>query len=193
MFVPLTWEVEKSSFYKFVCAGNQMSTVIKRLFVLNGKSWNMDQEELCGEKHTHIAYNNYARQFEVSETTGKMVKYNFTHETGGGMLPWEWEIQEKFFESNNIKPLWFNCNFTWGSLNQSTGKWTGGIGMIQRDEVDYALFDYAGTYARSKVASISPGNQYSVRFWLTRHPKQLSPTWNLLLLLTKVLCKKQAL
>ena len=30
-----------------------------------------------------------------------MLKYNFTHQTGGSALAWEWEIQEKFIEANN--------------------------------------------------------------------------------------------
>ena len=193
MFVPSTWEGEKRFIYKFVCPGNTISPILKRLFILNSldKSWNVDPDKLCGEKHTFIAYNNYAGSFEVSNTTGKMLKYNFTHGTGGSSsLAWEWEIQEKFFEANNIKPHWLNCNFTWGSLNQSTGKWNGGVGMIQRDEADYAIFDYSGTYSRSKVASIAPANMYVLRYWLTRHPKPLSPTWNLIGLLTKVIISK---
>ena len=189
MFVPKTLEGENHFHYKFVCPGNAMSATHNRLFVRESRNMilNLNLDELCGETHAYVAYNNLAKQFEVSDVTGEMLKYNFTHETGGSKISWEWEIQEAFFESNNIKPHWFNSNFTWGRLNQSTGKWDGGVGMIQRDEVDYAIFDYAGTYGRSKVASIAPGQDHKTHHWLTRYPKQLSPTWNLLGLLTKVI------
>ena len=189
MFVPKTFEGENHFHYKFVCPGNAMSATHNRLFVRESRNMilNLNLDELCGETHAYVAYNNLAKQFEVSDVTGEMLKYNFTHETGGSKISWEWEIQEAFFESNNIKPHWYNCNFTWGRLNQSTGKWDGGVGMIQKDEVDYAIFDYAGTYGRSKVASIAPGQDHKTHHWLTRYPKQLSPTWNLLGLLTKVI------
>ena len=42
-------------------------------------------------------------------------------------------------------------NYTWGSVNKTTGLWSGGVGMIQRDEADYAIRGFGGTHARSKV------------------------------------------
>ena len=100
-------------------------------------------------------------------------------------VAWEWEIQEAFFETNNIQPTWLNCYYTWGTLNYTTGQWSGAVGMIQRDEADYAIFGFAGTYGRSKVAAFSPGINYVPQHWLTRYPLELPPTWNLLGLFTK--------
>ena len=97
----------------------------------------------------------------------------------------EWETQAAFFKYNNITPKWFNANYTWGTLNETTGEWSGAVGMIQRDEVDYALWGFGGTYGRSKVAAFSPGIEYSPYYWLTRYPQELPPTWNLLGLFTK--------
>ena len=57
--------------------------------------------------------------------------------------------------------------------------------MIERDEVDYAIRGFAGTYPRSKVAAFSPGIDYNPKHWLTRYPLELSPTWNLFGLFTK--------
>ena len=57
--------------------------------------------------------------------------------------------------------------------------------MIERDEADYAIFGFAGTYARSKVAVFSQGIDYLPFHWLTRYPLELSPTWNLIGLFTK--------
>ena len=63
----------------------------------------------------------------------------------------EWVVEEAFFRLNNIQPHWFNCHYTWGSVNKTTGLWSGGVGMIQRDEADYAIRGFGGTHARSKV------------------------------------------
>ena len=95
------------------------------------------------------------------------------------------EIQAAFFKYNNITPHWIYCNQTWGSLDYTTGQWSGAVGLIQRDEVDYAIFAFKGTYPRSKVAAFSPGTKYHPYRWLTRYPRELSPIWNLFGLFTK--------
>ena len=97
----------------------------------------------------------------------------------------EWEIQKAFFETNSIEPTWLNAKYTWGILNYTTGQWSGAVGMIQRDKADYAIFGFAGTYERSKVAAFSPGMNYVPLHWLTRYPLELPPTWNLVGLFTK--------
>ena len=62
---------------------------------------------------------------------------------------------------------------------------SGAVGLIQRDEADYAICCFAGTYARSKVAAFSPGIDHQPLHWLTRYPRELSPIWNLFGLFTK--------
>ena len=89
------------------------------------------------------------------------------------------------FKSHNIYPYWFNANGDWGLLNQETGQWSGSCGMIDRDEVDYAIAVFAATYDRSKIAEFAPANQYEPWHWLTRQPQVVSPIWNLLGLFTK--------
>ena len=107
--------------------------------------------------------------------------------TGYGNVAWNRETQVAFFQYNNIRPHWINANYSWGTLNETTGKWSGAIGMIQRDEVDYAIFGFAGTYGRSKVSAFSPGIVFKPYYWLTRYPLELAPTWNLLGLFTKAI------
>ena len=137
---------------------------------------------MCIKKHVYVAYTNYA--IEISNTTGEMVKwpvmpfvyyYNMAH---------EWEIQEVFFATNNIQPTWLSVNSTFGTLNYTTGQWSGAVGMIQRDEADYAICCFFGTYNRSKVAAFSASGHFP-KHWLSRNPLELSPTWNLLGLFTK--------
>ena len=164
-----------------------MSLSHKGLLLLKNATvnWNLGFNGVCKEKHVYVAYNNEEGIFVVSNITGKMVEYLVAPYVGSINIAYEWEIQKAFFETNNIKPNWCNANYTWGTLNYTTGQWSGAVGMIQRDEADYAIFAFSGTYARSKVAAFSPGIDYKPKYWLTRYPLELPPIWNLLGLFTK--------
>ena len=146
---------------------------------------NLGFDDVCKEKHVFVAYNNELPTFGVSNITGEMVETPVTPQISYLTMAWEWEIQEKFFETNNIKPVWLNCNFTWGWYDNVTESWTGATGMVASDKADYALFGFSGTYDRSTVVAFSPGLQYLPYRWLTRYPQELSPTWNLFGLFTK--------
>ena len=146
---------------------------------------NLGFDDVCKEKHVVIAYNNYPGVFEVSDITGEMVEYPVLPYMRYYSMAWDWEIQVAFFAYNNIKPQWFNNNYNWGTLNYSTGLWSGAVGMIQRDEADYAICCFAGTYARGKVAAPSPVLNFNAKYLLSRYPQELPPTWNLLGLFTK--------
>ena len=187
MFVPLTHTGVKGWIFNFVCPGNAMSATHERLLLLKSATVNRNLGfgEVCKDKHVIIAYNNELEVFEVSNITGKMVRYPVRPYVRYHPIAHEWEIQEAFFKSYNITPHWINCNYTWGTLNYTTGQWSGAVGLIQRDVADYAIRFFAGTYGRSKQAVFSPGIQYLPFHWLTRYPLELSPTWNLLGLFTK--------
>ena len=145
---------------------------------------NLGFGEVCKEKHVYVAYNNDWSVFEVSNITMEMVRYPVKPVVGYYYIAQEWEIQAAFFKYNNITPHWINCNFTWGLLNYTTGQWSGAVGLIQRDEADYAIAGFAGTHPRSKVAAFT-GIDYNPKHWLTRYPRELTPMWNLLGLFTK--------
>ena len=117
-----------------------------------------------------------------------MVRYPVEIELDWGNIAHQWEIQEAFFKDNNIEPIWcideMGSNL-WGSLNYTTGQWSGMVGMIQRDEVDYAIYGFNTGLDYSKVASFSPATDHYTAHWITRAPSALSPTWNLLGLFTK--------
>ena len=188
MFVPLNRVGSKGWIFNSVCPGNAMSVFHERLLLLKNATVNrnLSFDNVCKEKHVLVAYNNYLDAFEVSNITGEMVRYPVEPYVRNGNVAREWEIQVLFFQSNNIKPHWVNANYSWGSLNYTTGQWSGAVGLIQRDEVDYAICCFAGTHPRSKVAALSPGIHYSPYYWLTRYPLELTPMWNLLRLFTKV-------
>ena len=186
MFVPLTHDGVKGWIFNFVCPGNAKSVSHEGLLLMKNAivNRNLGFDDVCKEKHVYVAYNNEPWAFEVSNVTGEMVRYPVLPYVSYNSIAWEWEIQEAFFKSNSFKPQWINANYTWGTLNYTTGKWSGAIGLIQRDEADYAIFRFAGTYARSKVAAFSP-TVYLPYHWLTRYPLELPPTWILVGLFTK--------
>ena len=186
VIVPLSHDGTRGWIFDLVCPGYAMSVSHNRLLLLKNATvnWNLGFHDVCKEKYAIVAYNNEPGNFEVSSITRKMVKYPVEPYVRYWSIAWEYEIQEAFFETNNIKPIWLNCNYTWGTLNYTTGQWSGAVGMIQRDEADYAICCFAGTYARSKVAAFSPIDYLPLHL-LTRYPLELPPTWNLLGLFTK--------
>ena len=146
---------------------------------------NLGFDEVCKEKHVYIAYNNEPGMFEVNSTTGEMVRYQEWRIVSYWNVAWEWEIQAAFFKYNNITPHWINANYSWGTLNYTTGQWDGAVGLIQRDEADYAIWGYIATYDVAMVGDFFPGTDYRPHHYLTRYPLEFPPTWNLLGLFTK--------
>ena len=146
---------------------------------------NLRFDDVCNQKYVIVAYNNEPWYFMVSNITGKMREYEPIPEVSYNNIGWEWEIQAGFFENNNIKPTWLNANYVWGTLNYTTGQWSGTVGMIQRDEADYGIWGFSVTLERNKVLDYAPGVTYIPYHWLTKFPPELSPTWNLLGLFTK--------
>ena len=187
MSVPLIRSGVKGWIFNLVCQGNAKSVSHEKLLLLKNASVNRNLgfDDICKEKHVYVAYNNDPGWFEVSNITGKMVEYPVAPYLSYVNVAKEWETQAAFFKYNNIRPQWINANFTWGTLNYTTGQWSGAVGLIQRDEADYAIFGFANTITRSKVAALSL-THYIPLHWLTRYPLQLSPTWSLLELFTPV-------
>ena len=187
MFVPLTHGGAKGWIFNLVCPGNAMSVFHEGLLLLKSSTVNSNLGfgEVCKEKHVYVAYRNEWGAFEVNNITGEMVKYPVWLMVSYEPLAWQWEIQAAFFKYNNITPHWINCNNTGGTLNYTTGQWDGAVGLIQRDEADYAIFGFAGTYGRSKVVAFSAATNFLPLHWLTRYPQEIIPMWNLLGLFTK--------
>ena len=187
VFVPLTHDGSKGWILFIVCPGNAMSVSHETLLLLKRATVNRNLgfDDICVAKEVFVAYINNPPWFEVRSTTGEMVRYPVDPVVSYTPVAQDWEIQAAFFKYNNITPHWINCNRTWGTLNYTTGQWSGAVGLIQRDEADYAMSYFTATHPRSKVASFSPGILYGPRCWLTRYPVELSPMWNLLGLFTK--------
>ena len=201
VFAPLTRDGLMGWIFKLVCPGYAMSVSHERLLMLKNATVNRNLgfDDVCVEKQVSVAYNNIPWTFEVSDITGEkmnrgylipvvkgeMVKYPLKPILGYGNIARHWEIQAAFFANHNIKPKWINANNTYGTLNETTGQWSGAVGLIQRDEADYAVQNFAGTYGRSKVAAFSQVTHYKPQYWLTKYPERLSPMWNLLFLFTE--------
>ena len=189
MFVHLNYTGAKGWIFNLVCPGNAMSVSHKKLLLLKSAKVNRNSsfDEVCGEKHVLIAYRNQWMRFYIGVITGKMLKYPPVRPyVDYSSIANKWEIEEAFFKSHNITPHWIKVGHrTLSLLNYTTGQWSGQVGLIQRDEADYAISNFAGTHPRSKVAAFSPGLQFTPYYWYTRYPLELTPMWNLLGLFTK--------
>ena len=188
VFVPLNHDGVNGWIYNLVCPGNALSVTREGLLLLKSAkvNRNLGFDDICVEKHVYIAYNNDPPDiFLVSNITGEMVKFPVKTYVSHNPVSYEWEIQEAFFKYNNITPHWINCNYTWGWIDNVTNQWTGAVGLIERDEADYAICCFGGSHGRSMVAAFSPATSYMPYYWLTRYPLELPPTWNLLGLFTK--------
>ena len=185
--MPLNRDGVKGWTFDFVCPGNAMSVSHEGLLLLKNATVNRNLgfDDVCKEKYVYLAYNHEPDVFEVSNITGEMVKFPIAAYLGYASVAYEWEIAAAFFETNNIKPVFLNCNYTWGWLDNVTNTWTGAVGMIERDEADYAICCFAGTHGRIQVATFSQPIDFAPLHWLTRYPQELSPTWNLIGLFTK--------
>ena len=89
-------------------------------------------KEVCGEKkrEVRIAYNQYNQydgRFEVDNVTNTMVEFPVAD------LPiyaYEWERLSSFFQTYNLSPVFYDCNDTWGWLDEDTGLWNGAVAMV---------------------------------------------------------------
>ena len=191
-----------------------MSTFHERLLLLKNATVNRNLgfDDVCKEKHAKIVYHNRVevgsrgRKF-VPDTNrlrnyGDIIKYplNPRLKTIGNVAAY-WELEDMFLKINKIKPEWikidYHYNFKqynltkqltehdYSLLNETTGQWSGAVGLIQRDQADYAVKNHIPSYNMSKVAVPSP-TLYAPLHWVTNR-REVSPIWNLFGLFTKVL------
>ena len=168
-----------------------MSTKHDRLLLLKNATVNRNVsfDDVCKEKHVKIGYSNrpIPGGMFVSDKTREMIKYILVPTLKATLnVAYHWELEDMFFKKNNIKPEWIKFSHNdWGYLNKTTGQWSGAVGLIQRDEADYAISEFSVSYDRGKVASFSQTSHRVFR-WVTFRPEK-SPIWNLFGLFTKVL------
>ena len=193
--VPLSHDGIKGWIFDLVCPGYALSVPHNRLLLLKNATvnWNLGFDKVCKDKQVSIAYGAWAgiyvnwdydnnRPFEdhlLAVQPRLMVlaePYNVAYEE---------EIHAAFFKRNNIRPQWHWTNVKVSTLNEKTGQWSGAIGLVQRDEVDYAVGSFFPTYTTSKVVTFSAAKTYSPIYLFSRKPRELSSTWNLIGLFTK--------
>ena len=174
-----------------------MSILHDRLFLLKNASVNRNLgfDDVCKEKYAKIVfYSLFKHKRFINKTEelgnghfyGNIIRYPRTRflKTANNVADY-WEIEEMFLKINNIKAEWIYINVTnRGLLNETTGQWSGAVGLIQRDEADYAVKNYIPSYNMSKVAVLSPTLNAPIHWVTCRF--QVSPKWNLLGLFTQV-------
>ena len=70
---------------------------------------------------------------QLSIVNDSLVKYTVLHGTHVGVysnIPFNGEIIDKFIKNHNIIVKWINCNYSYGSYDDETGKWTGAVGQV---------------------------------------------------------------
>ena len=129
-------------------------------------------DQVCKEKFVSICARIIPGRFDVEKDSGKVIKYPIKPFVGFNPVALEWEIQDVFFKVHNIKPTFYTCTEV------------GSYWRIFYDRMEYALYGFGHSWAGSRLASYTPPTQYLKNYWLTRYPRELSPTWNLLGLFT---------
>ena len=109
--------------FDFFCYGDSHKRT--RLLIRNG-SVNQYFKKVCPSETVRIAYNDYGDIFQLDDSE-KMVEYPYPSSISD-IRPVE--IMSSFLTSQNLKPEWTNCNGDYGSLNKSTGRWTGVIAEV---------------------------------------------------------------
>ena len=170
VFVPLKRDGLKGWNFKYVCPGNALSISHDRLLLLENATVNRNLgfDDVCRERHAWAGYLNEPGWFEVSDTTGNMVEYPLKPFVGFYPVSRAWELQDGFYKFYNIKPHYVNSFRNWGTLDPKTGQWSGMVGMIQRDEVDWAFPLFYMTHSRSTVVTFSTVTHCQPLYWLTR-------------------------
>ena len=189
----MTHDGSKGWIFDLVCPSYALNIPHKRLLLLKNATvnWNLGFDNICKEKKVSIAYNNFPNFFstywdyennrqmeEMVEFPVKIIVPDAPHN-----IAHKWEIQKAFFESNNIRPIW---HWAGGRMNYTSSQWSGPIGLIQRDEVDYAVNTFiCDRYAGIHLIPCSQGDHFTPYYIFTRYPKAFPPTWNLTGLFTK--------
>ena len=90
--------------------------------------------DICTEKFViNVAYNNDPfRSFKIANNSLVPFKPKYNGNRVGivSNIPYDFQILSKLFENNNIIVNWINCNYTWGSIDQETGNWSGLVGQV---------------------------------------------------------------
>ena len=95
---------------------------------------NIRYQDVC----TDINIVNIAYAYSDEVVNNSMVEWKLlAHKSGHGdfvgvysMISYYYEIFYPFFETYNIIANWTDCNYTWGTYNNETGKYNGVVGQV---------------------------------------------------------------
>jgi hypothetical protein len=112
-----------NTIFNFQCPGN--SSHYQKMLLKEGKA-NREIAMVCNDRFVRVAFNQDPGFFEVYHETNSMVEYTIE----GGEGAWEWEILSSFFANRRLTPIFINCNFTWGWLDEDTGVLNGAVAKV---------------------------------------------------------------
>ena len=128
---------ESQTFFKVYCPGQYKHHPQKLIMQDNGSvSKNVEYKSICTEKFLiQIAYNNNGNLFGIRIINGKTywLVQPILHGTWNGVISSitrDYEILYMFRKNYNVYVGLTNCNYTWGTYDDETGKWTGAVGQV---------------------------------------------------------------
>ena len=117
-----------NTIFHFQCPGN--SSHSHTLLLYKDGQVNREIAEVCREQFVTVAFNQYPGYIEVDTETNTMVEYSTPTYEGEVIPAWTWEILSSFFAINKLTPIFNDCNYTWGWLDEDTGLWNGAVAMV---------------------------------------------------------------
>ena len=136
---------ESQTFFKVYCPGQYKHHPQKLIMQDNGSvSKNVEYKSICTEKFLiQIAYNNN-RAFRIEYINGRYIWFTTTsHGQYVGLsssITKDYEILLMFLKHYNTYVGLTNCNYTWGTYDDETGKWTGAVGQVKGGNLKMSHF-----------------------------------------------------
>ena len=128
---------DSQTFFKVYCPGQYNHHPQKLMMQDNGSvSKNVEYKSICTEKFLfQIAYNNDGVLFRI-ENNRWSVRSTLHGEYVGhySTITRDYEILFMFFKNYNTYVGLTNCNYTWGTYDDETRKWTGAVGQVNMDD-----------------------------------------------------------
>ena len=113
-----------NTIFNFQCLGN--SSHHHTLLLYKDGHVNREIAEVCKDRYVRVAFNQLPEVFEVYNETNTMVEYPLEV----GKYAWHWEILSSFYATNRLRPIFYNCNYIWGWLDENTGLWNGAVATV---------------------------------------------------------------